>query len=284
MISYIQAILLGLAQGVTELFPISSLGHSVLLPPILGWHINESSPYFLTFLVATHLATALVLLGFFFKDWVLIVKGLFRSFKVRTVQEDDTYARLGWLLVVGTIPAGILGVLFQQKLQLLFASPKIVAVFLVLNGFMLYFAEWLKKDKKEEGSSTNVDEKLGKLSWASSVKIGLAQCLALLPGFSRTGATLGEGLFLGLSHEEAARFSFLLATPIILGAAVLKLPELVGANSSIIVPTIIGFISAGIGAYFSVRFLTKYFQTKSLRPFAAYCVAIGIVGLLFLTF
>ena len=283
MLSYFQAIILGAIQGITELFPISSLGHSVILPSVLGWDINQNDNFFLVFLVATHIATAVVLFGFFFKDWVLIVKGIFRSLKMRTIDQTDTYAKLGWLIVVSSIPAGILGLLLEEKLKILFASPRAVAIFLILNGFLLYGAELLRRKKIEMQSSHN-DEQIAKISWMQAVKIGLAQCLALIPGFSRTGSTIGGGLLIGLNHEDSARFSFLMATPIIFAAAVLKLPELLMSNdTNIIGPILTGSVVAGIAAYFSISFLTKYFKTKKLTPFAVYCILLGIgTSLLFL--
>src|SRR5579864_6159229 len=229
MLTYLQAIILGLIQGITELFPISSLGHTVILPAILGWNVDQNNNFFLVFIVATHLATALILLGFFFKDWVLIVRGVGRSLKEREVRATDTYARLGWLIIVATIPAGVMGILFEDKLKSLFASPRAAALFLLCNGILLYFAEMLRKKIKLSSESKNegeVDERISRLSFGSAIKIAFAQCLALIPGFSRTGSTLGAGLLVGFDHEDAARFSFLLATPIILAAAVLKLPEL----------------------------------------------------------
>ena len=304
MITYFQSVILGALQGITELFPISSLGHSVILPKILGWNINQGANFFLIFLVATHLATALVLLGFFFKDWVLIVKGFFRSIKIRRIDPTDTYARLGWLIVVSSIPAGILGLLFEDKFKALFASPRYAAVFLIFNGLLLFGAELLRKksasqselpmnEAKEQtsvaeqqiNSSEHSDEQISKISWTQSVKIGLVQCLSLIPGFSRTGATIGGGLAIGLNHENAARYSFLLATPIILAASLLKLPELlVSSNVDIIGPIIVGSIAAATMAYFSVRFLTKYFETKKLTPFAVYCIIAGVAASVLLLF
>ena len=283
MLSYFQAIILGAIQGITELFPISSLGHSVMLPSVLGWNINQNDNFFLIFLVATHLATAIVLFGFFFKDWMLIIKGVLRSLKMRVIDQTDTYAKLGWLIIISSIPAGILGLLLEEKLKILFASPRSVAVFLILNGFLLYGAELLRKRVKVT-QNTHSDEHIARISWKQAVKVGLAQCLALIPGFSRTGSTIGGGLLIGLNHEDAARFSFLLATPIILAAALLKLPELlIKSNINIIGPILVGSVVAGIAAYFSIRFLTKYFKTKKLTPFAIYCVTLGIViSLLFL--
>ena len=278
MISYFQAIILGGLQGITELFPISSLGHSIVLPTLLGWNINQNDNYFLIFLVATHFATALVLLGFFFKDWVLITKGIFRSLKNKTIEKDDTYARLGWIIITSTIPAGILGLVLQEKLKKLFALPEFVSIFLILNGLLLYGGEFLRK-RKSEISNTHSDENIAKISWTQATAVGMSQCLALIPGFSRTGSTLCGGLLIGLNHEDAARFSFLLATPIILAAAVLKLPGIFRLNdANTIGPIFIGFISSGLAAYFSIRFLTKYFKTKKLTPFAVYCVVFGILN------
>ncbi|MGI8419513.1 MAG: undecaprenyl-diphosphate phosphatase [Candidatus Levyibacteriota bacterium] len=282
MLNYFQAFIFGAIQGVTELFPISSLGHSVILPKLFGWNIDQKDPFFLTFLVATHFATAIVLFFFFWKDWKRIFAGIFRSLKAREINEHDSEAKLGWLLIVSTIPAGILGLLFEDSLKALFASPQLVAGVLILNGCMLYGAELLRRRKKDPVTGSN--KRIAKLTWFQTVKIGLLQCLALIPGFSRTGAAITGGLLVGLTHEDAARFSFLLATPIIGAAAVLKLPELLTpAEVNNLGPTLVGTISAGIFAYLSVRFLTKYFETKKLTPFAVYCVTIGvIVSLLFL--
>ncbi len=282
MINYIQAIILGALQGVTELFPISSLGHSVILPAVLGWHIDQSNPLFVIFLVATHFATALVLFGFFFKDWVLIIKGFFRSLKNRKIESGDTYAKIAWLIIAGTIPAGIIGVLLQKRLEALFASAMIAAVFLILNGFLLYAAEALRKRSLVQ-QVVNADTGISMMSWKQAIEVGLAQCLALIPGFSRTGSTLGGGLLAGLSHEEAARFSFLLATPIILAAAVLKLPGLIHLHTGR-GPILVGALAAALAAFFSVRFLTKYFKKNTLALFALYCIIAGIVAILILHF
>jgi len=280
VISYFQAIVLGLFQGLAELFPISSLGHTVLLPAVLHWQIDASSDAFLAFLVLTHLATALVLLGFFWRDWVKIVIGILRSLRDREIRREDTYARLGWLIVVSTIPAGFIGLLFQEALQSLFASAEVVAIALILNGVLLYGVERLKGRKVEEGLPD--DERLAALSWGQAVFIGLAQCLALIPGFSRTGAAMAGGLLSGLDHENAGRYSFLLATPIILAAAVLKVPDIFANGGQGVGPAFAGAICAAVSAYFSVRFLVKYFETQSLKPFAVYCALAGL-GALILT-
>lgn len=278
MLTYFQAILMGLLQGITELFPISSLGHSVILPSLLGWKINQTDPFFLTFLVATHFATALVLFLFFWKDWKQIILGIITSLKEREISESNYYAKFGWLLVVGTIPAGVLGLLFEDTFKKLFAWPEFTAIMLILNGIMLFGAELLRR-KKSETTESGSDKRLAKITWAQTIKIGLAQALALIPGFSRTGATITGGLLIGLSHEDAARFSFMLATPIIGAAALLKLPDLASqAGINYLGPIAAGALSAGIAAYLSVKFLTKYFETKKLWPFAVYCVIIGAVA------
>ena len=272
MINLFQSIILGSLQGITELFPISSLGHSVVLPKLLGWNINQSDPYFLSFLVATHTGTCLVLFLFFWKDWQKIISGFFRSLSRREIRDDDPDAKMAWLLIVATIPAGILGVLFQDTLRSLFATPSIVAIVLIMNGFLLLGGDFLQRHKRE---------KVVKLSWGNSIGVGLMQCLALIPGFSRTGSTMTGGLLVGLDYKDAARFSFLLATPIIAGATLVKLPDiLLGGNLEI---SLIGGFFAGLFAYISVKFLTKYFETQKLWPFAIYCIAAGtVLSLLFL--
>jgi undecaprenyl-diphosphatase len=277
VISYVQAIILGLLQGVSELFPISSLGHSVILPKLLGWDIHQNDSYFITFLVGTHLATAIVLLGFFWRDWVRIVKGLGRSLHDREIAADDTDAKLAWLLVVGTIPAGILGLLLEHKLRHVFASPKSAALFLALNGVLLFAAEFLRRRAPlvEEGDA---DQRIAeRLNWKEAVGIGTAQALALIPGFSRSGATMAGGLFSGLTNEDAARFAFLLATPIIGAAAILKLPELFGsAGDGVRGQTLVGALCSAVTAYLAVKFLMRFLHTNRLTPFAVYCLIVGI--------
>ena len=280
MFSYAQAAILGLLQGVTELFPISSLGHTVLLPALLGWQINQASAQFVSFVVLTHLATALVLLAFFWQDWVNIVGGIFRSLRERSIAETDTYAKLGWLIVVSTIPVGIVGLLFQERLTQLFAAPRLVAGALLLNGIVLYVAEQLRK-KAQEGKSD--DAALAHLSWWQAVGVGIAQCFALIPGFSRTGLAMTGGLSSGLSHENAARYAFLLATPVIFAAALLKVPGIFVGGGTLVGQSLFGALCAAVAAYFSIRFLTKYFQSKTLTPFALYCAIAGAVFFLALS-
>jgi undecaprenyl-diphosphatase len=282
VLSYFQAVVLGLLQGVSELFPVSSLGHSVILPRLLGWNIHQNDSFFLTFLVATHFATALVLLGFFRRDWVLILKGLGRSLQERQIRESDPYARLGWLLVVGTIPAGILGLLLESKLRHIFASPRSAAVFLMLNGFLLYGAEVLRR-RAPAAERGDPDERIARrVSWRDAVGVGAAQALALIPGFSRSGATMAGGLLVGLSNVDAARFAFLLATPIIGAAAVLKLPELLGSQGNgVRGQALVGALCAAVTAYLAVRFLMRFFETNRLTPFAVYCFLAGLAATIY---
>jgi undecaprenyl-diphosphatase len=287
-ISYGQAVVLGLLQGFSELFPISSLGHSVILPHVLGWNIHQNDPYFITFLVATHLATALVLLGFFGDDWVRIVRGLVRSLAEREVSDDNPDGKLGWLLVVGTIPAGLLGLLLEDSLRSAFASGRSAAVFLFLNGLMLYGAERLRRRAPEAASAEGPesDARIAHgMQFRHAVGVGAAQALALIPGFSRSGASMGGGLRVGLNNVDAARFSFLLATPIIGAAAALKLPDLFGtAGDNIRGPALAASICSAATAYVSVRFLVRYFQTNTLTPFAIYCTVAGLAALAYLSF
>jgi undecaprenyl-diphosphatase len=276
LISYPQAIVLGLLQGVSELFPVSSLGHSVILPKLLGWDIHQNDKYFLTFLVATHLATAIVLLGFFWRDWVRILKGLGRSLRDREIAPDDTDAKLGWLLVVGTIPAGILGLTLEHALRKVFASPTSAAIFLTLNGLMLYGAELLRRRAPQVEQDD--DARIAKqMTWGGAFGVGAAQALALIPGFSRSGATMGGGLLMGLSNKDAARFAFLLATPIIGAAAILKLPELFGHDGDgVRGQALVAALCSAVTAYLAVRFLMRFFETNTLTPFAIYCFAAGL--------
>jgi undecaprenyl-diphosphatase len=275
LISYGQAIVLGLLQGVSELFPVSSLGHSVILPQLLGWNIHQNDPYFITFLVATHLATALVLLGFFWRDWVRIVKGLGRSLRDRGIDPADTDAKLAWLLIIGTIPAGILGLLLENKLRSVFASAASASAFLILNGFMLFGAELLRRraPQVEQDDDARIARQVG---WGGAFGVGAAQALALIPGLSRSGATMGGGLLVGLSNKDAARFAFLLATPIIGAAALLKLPDLAGSQGDgIRGQALVAALCSALTAYLAVRFLMRFFETNTLIPFAVYCVLAG---------
>jgi undecaprenyl-diphosphatase len=278
-ISYFQAIVLGALQGVAEPFPISSLGHSVILPQLVGWDIHQNDKFFLTFLVATHLATAIVLLFLFRHDWARIVRGMGRSLRDRQIAADDVDARLGWLLVVGTIPAGLLGLIFEHPLRHLFASARSAAAFLIVNGILLGIFEARRRRAPAPGDHLgDSDERIARLTWRQATGVGAAQAMALIPGISRSGITMGGGLLFGLSNEDAARYGFLLATPIIGAAAALKLPELFGADGDgVRGPALVGSLCAAVTTYFAVKFLLKFFETNRLTPFAVYCVVAGII-------
>ena len=290
-LSYVEAVIVGAAQGITELFPVSSLGHSVLVPALVGgqWaqDLNVSAPQspYLAFIVGLHVATAVALLVFFWRDWLRILAGFVSSVRHRRIQTSDE--RLAWLIVVATIPVGLAGLLLEQLFRTTLGKPIPAAVFLFLNGIALYAGEVLRKrtaDDEPEHSGEAVDNRLGELPMGRGVLIGSAQILALLPGISRSGIAIVAGLWRGLSHEDAARFSFLLATPIILAAGVYKIPELFGPlGAGIGGQVLAGSIASFVCAYLSVRYLTRYFQTRTLTPFAIYCALVGAASLAWLT-
>ena len=290
-LTYPEAIGVGLLQGVTELFPVSSLGHSILLPAVIGGKIQQDldmtadGSSYLAALVALHLATALALVVFFRRDWVRVVSGLFGSIRHRRVQTRDE--KLAWLLIISTIPVGVAGLVLEKALRHALGKPVPAAVFLALNGLVLLGAERLKRGgsgRRRAGHAAPVDEpgldpavasdvRLTRLGYGRGAWIGAAQILALFPGISRSGVTMSAGILRGLHHEDAARFSFLLATPVILAASVLKVPELFKPeNSGVLGPVAAGSLAAFVAGYVSVRFLTRYFETRSLTPFAVYCV------------
>jgi undecaprenyl-diphosphatase len=278
-ISYFQGAVLGLIQGIAEPFPISSLGHGVILPSLFGWNIHQNDDYFLAFLVATHVATALVLLVIFRHDWARILRGIGRSLRDREIAPGDTDARLGWLLVVGTIPAGVLGLLLEHPLRTLFASAASAAAFLILNGILLLAFERLRRRPPRPGDYLgDSDARIGKLGWRQALAVGTAQAAALVPGISRSGITMGGGLLFGFSNEDAARYAFLLATPIIGAAGVLKLPDLLGtAGNGVRGQALVGAVCAALATYLAVRFLLRFFETNRLTPFGLYCIAMGVV-------
>jgi undecaprenyl-diphosphatase len=277
-ISYFQAIVLGLLQGIAEPFPISSLGHGVIAPSLFGWDIHQNDDFFLAFLVATHCATALVLFFIFLDDWKRILSGLGRSLRDREIGAEDTGARLGWLLVVGTIPAGVLGLLLEHPLRTLFASASTAAAFLILNGVLLLVFERFRRRPPRPGDYLgDSDSRIAKLTWREAFGVGTAQAAALIPGISRSGITMGGGLVFGLSNEDAARYAFLLATPIIGAAGILKLPELLGtAGNGVRGPALAGAIAAAFTTYIAVKFLLRFFETNRLTPFGIYCIVAGL--------
>jgi undecaprenyl-diphosphatase len=276
-ISYFQAVVLGLTQGIAEPFPVSSLGHGVVMPRLFGWDIHQNDKFFLAFLVATHLATAIVLFLFFLRDWMRIFRGIGRSLRDREIRPDDVDARLGWLLVVGTIPAGVIGLLLEHPLRTLFASAQSAAAFLIVNGLLLLAFERLRRSAPTADRGGDHDAHIAKtLTWRAALGVGSAQAAALVPGISRSGITMGGGLLAGLSNEDAARYGFLLATPIIGAAAVLKVPDLFGhAGDGVRGQALVASICAGASTFFAVKFLLRYFETNRLTPFGIYCIAVG---------
>jgi undecaprenyl-diphosphatase len=352
--TYPEAMVVGLIQGVTELFPVSSLGHNVLIPALVGgsWAQDLSvakpeSPY-LAFIVGLHVATAIALLIYFWRDWVRIIRGFFSSIRDRDIATADQ--KLAWMIIVATIPVGIAGLLFEHAFRVLFGKPILAAVFLIVNGVILFSGEKFRTKKSlqadqdvaeerrlasapaqlqrepaagvaavglaaagdggaavappprrpghgshaaakpdprtlratESAAAVRADRRLSKLDYLQTTIIGAAQILALLAGISRDGVTMVAGMFRGLSREDAARFAFLLATPVILAAGALKMSDLIKLGHGIYGPILAGSILSGIGAYVSVRFLVRYFQTRTLTPFAIYCVLFGLGSIIYL--
>jgi undecaprenyl-diphosphatase len=339
-VTYVQAVVIALIQGLTEMFPISSLGHSVLVPAWIGgsWETlvtqssqaDSGSSFYLAYIVALHCATALALLWFYRADWVRIIRGFLRSLpaSVRlSLQErrlrlsvQDKDERLAWMIVFATIPVGVTGLALEHVFRALFARPFAAAVFLFVNGLILFGAEALRRStalrKQEEAAAQPAtwvaypsggpgvsqaehpvpsapaatagvtdaeqsDERISKLSYKEAILIGSVQVFALLAGISRSGVTMAGGLWRGLDNEDAARFAFLLATPVILAAGVLKVPSLAGpAGAHIHGQVAVGFVVCGVAAYLSVRFIMRWFQTRTLIPFGVYCLAFGLLSVL----
>jgi undecaprenyl-diphosphatase len=293
-LSYVEAVVVGAFQGVTELFPVSSLGHAVLVPALIGgqWgkDLNVSAPDspYLAFIVGLHVATAAALLLFFWRDWLRVLSGFVSSARHRRIQTPDE--RLAWLLVVATIPVAVAGLLLEHLFRSTLGRPIPAAVFLLLNGAVMYAGEVLRRRDATEAEATvehsgeAIDDRLAQLPMGRGILIGSAQILALLPGISRSGIAMVAGLWRGLSHEDAARFSFLLATPIILAAGLYKIPDLFGPMGSGIQGQVLaGSVASFVCAYLAVRFLTRYFQTRTLTPFAIYCALFGAASLAWLT-
>lgn len=312
-LSWSEAIVIGALQGVAELFPVSSLGHSILVPAVIGgsWARDldvaaPDSPY-LAFVVGLHVATAIAMVVYFWADWLRVVRGLATSIARREVVDADQ--RLAWRLVLATIPVGLAGVALDHVFRTLLARPVPTAAFLVLNGLALVAVEEVARRRSarpvaeprgaaldaptvvlsEQATAVmprvsavateeqRADARLAALPVGRAVLVGAAQILALLPGVSRSGVTIGAGLGARLGHGDAARFAFLLSTPVILAAGALKLPDLLGpAGDGIRPQVVVGSVLSGVGAYLSVRFLTGYFEHRSMRPFGLYCVAAGV--------
>jgi undecaprenyl-diphosphatase len=290
--SYFQAIVIGLLQGVTELFPISSLGHSVLVPAWLGWDRlvsaqSASESFYLAFVVALHVATAVALLVYFRDDWIRIIGAFFHTLRTRTLETPDE--RMAWLLVVASIPAGVTGIALEHALRTLFAKPLAAAIFLTANGVILLVGERVRRrsavpklatEHETAHSESQEGRRLDTLEFKEAGAIGVAQIGALFAGISRSGITMVAGLVRGLDHEDAARFSFLLATPIIFAAGVYKIPDLAGhLGDGIRGQALVGSIFAGLAAYASIRFLMRFFETRTLTPFAIYCLVAGAISI-----
>jgi undecaprenyl-diphosphatase len=270
----IQAVGLAVLQGATELFPVSSLGHAVILPSLLNWHIDQRSPAFLPFLVMLHVGTASALLLYFWRDWWALLTGVLGVGPAHQVGESR---RVLWLIVVATIPAVIVGFLLEHFFRRLFGDAVVAAAVLIVNGFLLLFGERVRGRRDGQGQRP-----LSSLTATDALAIGCWQCTALVPGISRSGATIVGGLLRGIDHAGAAHFSFLIATPIILGATALEVPKLRHAGAAlggdVVGLSILAAVVAGVTAFASTAFLMHYFRSNdrwALNPFAYYCFAAG---------
>ncbi len=285
-VTYFQAIVLGFLQGVTELFPISSLGHTVLFPTLFGWNAlvdaqSKSESFWLAFVVTLHLGSALGLLAYYWRDWVKIVTAFFHTLSTRKAETADE--RLAWLIIVASIPAGLFGLIFEHQLRTLTAKPEIAAIFLTVNGMVLIAAERFRRRAEvrelalREGAKPDGARELATLEYREALVVGVAQSTALVAGISRDGITMGTGLARGLDHSDSARFAFLLATPIILAASIFKMPDLLGhLGDGVRGQAAVACAVAAVTAVFTVRFLVGYFKTKTLTPFAIYCMLFGV--------
>ena len=319
-LTYLEAAVVGLVQGVSELFPVSSLGHNVLIPALVGgsWArdlnvARPESPY-LAFIVGLHVATAIALIIYFWRDWLRVIGGFLGS--LRHVARPPAGAsrwqlsadeRLAWMIILATIPVGVAGLAFEHLFRVIFGRPVVAAVFLAVNGVILLAGERHVRRRsarrdgpgvpgrepaagdhqaarvREIAEAAESDRRLSGMGYGEAVLIGSAQILALLAGISRSGVTMVGGMFRGLSREDAARFAFLLATPVILAAGALKIPDLTGPlGNGIHGQVLVGSVLSGIGAYVSVRYLVRYFQTRTLTPFAIYCLIAGVGSVVYL--
>jgi len=275
-----QAAVLGLLQGVTELFPVSSLGHTVLFPTLFGWTAlvkAQSNPesFWLAFVVMLHVGSALGLLAYYWRDWVAIVGAWLNTLRTRRIESPNE--RLAWLIIVASIPTGILGILLEHPVRVALAKPLAAAIFLIVNGAILLGAELLRRRTAVRNRSLDTVE------YKEAFGIGVAQSSALIAGISRDGVCMTAGLVRGLDHEDSARFAFLLATPIILAAGIFKLPDLTGPlGAGIRVQALVAAACAAAAAVVSVAFLVRWFRTRTLWPFGVYCVLFGVAMVLYL--
>jgi len=288
-VTLLQALFMGLLQGATELFPVSSLGHAVLVPSLLHWSFKQSDSSFVPFLVLLHLGTATALLILYRSQWVSIIRGFFTAAFRGSITTDSE--RLAMLLMTGTLPAAVLGVFLESRIKALFASPLAAAAFLIVNGGVMLAAELLRRRAERlaavEGRPRAEQEErftdAARISFVAAAIVGACQALAFIPGISRSGVTIAGGLVAGLRHAEAARFSFLLATPTILGAGLLEVPQLF-ARSVPVAEYVLAAVLSGIAAYASARFLLRYFRSGRLDPYGWYCIGAGLIALALLTF
>jgi undecaprenyl-diphosphatase len=290
-VTYFQAIVLGLLQGVTELFPISSLGHTVLLPTLFGWTglvkaQSQPESFWLAFIVMLHVGSALGLLVYYRREWAAIIAAFFATLAKRRVETSTE--RLAWLIIVASIPAGLIGLALEHQLRVLFAKPLAAAIFLMLNGLVLFAAERYRRRAEvrelaiREGAKPDGARELSTLEYREAAVIGVAQSTALLAGISREGVTMGAGLARGLDHSDSARFAFLLATPIILAAGLFKLPDLLGPHGNgVRGQALVAAVAAAVAAFFTVAFLVRWFKTRTLIPFAVYCLLFGLAMVIY---
>jgi undecaprenyl-diphosphatase len=290
-LTYFEAVVLGVLQGVTELFPVSSLGHTVLFPTLFGWNAlvraqSQSESFWLAFVVMLHVGSAVGLLAYYRREWVRIITAFFATLVQRRVRTPTQ--RLAWLLIFASIPAGILGLIFEHQLRTLTAKPEVAAIFLMVNGLLLFAAERYRRRAEvrelaiREGAKPDGGRELDTLEYREALVVGVAQSGALVAGISRDGVTMGAGLARGLDHSDSARFAFLLATPIILAAGVFKLPDLLGhLGNGIRGQALVACITAAVTALFTVGFLVRWFKTKTLIPFAIYGLTFGLAMLIY---
>lgn len=290
-ISTLQAIILGILQGATELFPVSSLGHTVLFPTLFRWHNvvlwqSQSESPWLAFVVMLHVGSAVGLLIYFWRDWVAIITAFFRTLAKRRIETPDE--RLAWLIVCATIPVGILGLALEHTIRVALAKPLFAAIFLIVNGCILLAGERYRRRSEvrelatREGLNAEGARRLDTLEYREAGVIGVAQSTALIPGISRDGVVMTAGLARGLDNSDAARYAFLLATPPILAAGVYKLPDLTGPlGAGVRGAAVVAAVFAAVTAIITVHFLTRYFKSRNLRPFGIYCLLFGAAMVVF---